>query len=68
VKRLNFLFSVSPGSAEALDEVEKIKHHLTDYFLSNISVKNYQNCSMFIEDIASQTVMFYFTAGQFIFR
>jgi len=33
----------------------KIKHHLTAYFLSNISDKNCQNRSMFVEVIAIQS-------------
>jgi len=61
VKRRNFRLSVSLGSAKAIAKRgEKIKYHLTAYFLSNIFVKNYQNCSMFVEVIASQsTVVFY---------
>jgi len=31
------------------------EYHLTDYFLSNTSAKNYQNRLMFVEVIASQS-------------
>ena len=56
VKGCNFRLSVSPGSAEALvGWGGKIKYHLIAYFHSNISAKNYQNRSMFVEVIASES-------------
>jgi len=56
VERSNFRLSVTPGSAEALVRWGgKTKNHLAVYFLSNISANNYQNRSMFVEVIASQS-------------
>ena len=56
VKGRNFRLFVSSGSAEALVRYrEKIKHRLIAYFLSNISAKNYQNRSIFVDVIASQS-------------
>jgi len=62
VKTLNFRISVSPGSAEALVRWgEKIKYHLTAYFLSNISAKNCQNRSLYVGVVASQNNDFFGT-------
>jgi len=55
-------FCVSLGSAEAVvRRGEKIKHLLTDYFLSNISVKNYQNRFMYVKVIARQSTTIFET-------
>ena len=54
-EKTQFLFPVSPGSAEA--QVRwggKIKYVLNDYFLGNIRAKNYHNQTVYVKIIASQ--------------
>jgi len=53
---LCFAFLISQGNAEALDNscCGKAKHHMTSYFLSNISAKNYRNRVMYVKIIASR--------------
>jgi len=54
VKRRNFRFPVSPGSAEALVRWGgKIKYILIAYFFRNICVKNYHNRTVYVKIIAS---------------
>ena len=54
MKRRNFRFPVSPGSAEALVRCGgKIRYILIAYFLSNISAKNCRNRTVYVKIIAS---------------
>jgi len=63
VKIRNFWQSAFPGSAEALVRLGgKVKYHLTAYFLSNISSINYQNWSMYVEVIVSQSSVVFETS------
>jgi len=56
VKKCNFQFSISPGSAEALVRLGgENKAPFIAYFLSNISVKNYQDRFMYVKDRVRQS-------------
>ena len=55
MKRRNFRFPVSAGSAEALVRWgEKIKYILIAYFLGNIFAKNCRNRTVYVKIVASQ--------------
>ena len=54
MKRRNFRFPVSPGTAEALVRCGgKIKYILIAYFFGNIYAKNCRNRTVYVKIIAS---------------
>ena len=67
LKRPNFCFHVSPGSAETLARGGGItNHHLIAYSLINISAKNYQNQLMCVEVIVCYTIVVFLRHGELV--